>query len=390
MGNQSSANTNHPTTPSKNNAQYNNKLGSPARSPLSPPRRRQGGIQISPGGTRISQPRVALHEIDDNDFVVDQHNQVGEGSFAAVCMGRRISTGEQLAVKVINKKNVPEEMRHLIEDEFSLIRKLNHRNVISVEHAKEDDKNIYIFMPYFGGGDLHSFIDNYDYLAEKVAFKIFYQLVDAVDHCHLNDIIHRDIKLENMLMDNAKDMNITLIDFGFSVVRKPTDPLLDDFPGSPAYAAPELMQAIPYPGYSSDIWAMGVVLYICVTGEYPFWSDNRREMYEQIIKMPLDFTPYPYVSPLCRDLLEGMLNKDWRQRPTMDQIRTHPWFQKFKHLQKPVPQPQQHTEVVTPRGTGESEKAPKTPKTPKTPNTPRSMAAKWTPKMTWKKRKLVF
>ena len=183
-----------------------------------------------------------MKETDDNDYVVDKKVQVGEGSFATVCMGRKISTGEKLAVKVIAKANVPPEMTHLIECEFDMIRKLNHRNVISVEHASEDDEYIYIYMPFYGGGDLHSFIDDYDYLAEKVAFKIFYQMVDAVDHCHLNDIIHRDIKLENMLMDNPEEMNITLIDFGFSVERKETDPLLDDFPGSPAYAAPELMQ----------------------------------------------------------------------------------------------------------------------------------------------------
>ena len=210
---------------------------------MSPARKRQGGAQISPATSRTRvASRSTLKETDDKDYVVDKKVQVGEGSFATVCMGRKISTGEKLAVKVIAKANVPPEMTHLIECEFDMIRKLNHRNVISVEHASEDEDFIYIYMPYYGGGDLHSFIDDYDYLAEKVAFKIFYQLVDAVDHCHLNDIIHRDIKLENMLMDNPEEMNITLIDFGFSIERKGTDPLLDDFPGSPAYAAPELMQ----------------------------------------------------------------------------------------------------------------------------------------------------
>ncbi len=113
------------------------------------------------------------------------------------------------------------------------------------------------------------FSEEYERLTEPAAFRIFHQLVDAVEHCHLNHVIHRDIKLENMLIDNAADMNVTLIDFGFSTLRRPTDPLLEDYPGSPAYAAPELMQGIPYPGYSSDVWAMGVSLYVLLTGMSP-------------------------------------------------------------------------------------------------------------------------
>ena len=106
-------------------------------------------------------------------------------------------------------------------------------------------------------------------------------------------------------------------------------------------------------------------------------------MYEQIIGLDIDFAPFPHVSSACQDLLRGMLSKDWRQRPTMEEIRAHPWFQQFKHLQKPMVR--RSSTMTEERGSGQQER----PKTPKTPTTPRS-ANKWTPKVTWKKRKLVF
>lgn len=184
-----------------------------------------------------------------------------------------------------------------------------------------------------------------------------------------------------MLIDNGNDMNITLIDFGFSVVRRPTDPLLDDYPGSPAYAAPELMQGIPYPGYSSDIWAMGVVLYILVTGEYPYWSEDRQDMYQQIVKLPLDFGPYSYLSKEVPELISWMLSKDWRKRPTIQQIKSHPWYLHWMEASSPLqvePEPMD-MEIA-------ELKAPLTPKTPKSGK--KGGSGRWTPNMKWKKRKL--
>jgi len=258
-------------------------------------------------------------------------------------------------------------------------------------------------MPYFAGGDVHSYLDNFEYLSEPVAFRIFHQLVDAVEHCHLNHVIHRDIKLENILIDSKDDLNVTLIDFGFSIRRRETDPLLDDYPGSPAYAAPELMQGLPYPGYSADVWAMGVSLYIMVTGEYPFWSENRKQMFQQITQMSVDFSPFPHVSAGCRELIESMLSKDWRNRPTVEQIRQFSWFSSNWQSVKPIhrsismeiePVPDFDVYPPTPKGPATPIKS-KRPETPCTPmsgtSTPKSVKKeKWTPNFNWKGRKLVF
>eukprot|EP00008_Paramoeba_atlantica_P004575 CAMPEP_0201488894 /NCGR_PEP_ID=MMETSP0151_2-20130828/20086_1 /ASSEMBLY_ACC=CAM_ASM_000257 /TAXON_ID=200890 /ORGANISM="Paramoeba atlantica, Strain 621/1 / CCAP 1560/9" /LENGTH=391 /DNA_ID=CAMNT_0047874295 /DNA_START=62 /DNA_END=1234 /DNA_ORIENTATION=- len=367
------------------------KLRSPARSPLSPPRKRQGGVEISPASSPApSSPALGLQKSnsEDSDYMIEGEQEIGEGSFAVVKLGQKISTGERVAVKVIEKKNVPDEMRHLIEHECNILRRLNHKNVIHLHHATEDKNYIYLFMPYFAGGDLHAFLDDYEYLAEPIAFKIFYQLVDAVNHCHVNNIIHRDIKLENMLLDDADKLNVTLIDFGFSTIRKETDALLDDYPGSPAYAAPELMQGIPYPGYSSDIWAMGVVLYILVTGEYPFWSENRHKMYTQIVSHELDFRSFPHVSAGCQNLLINMLAKDWRKRPSIEKIRKHSWYQEHWQTVRPAVRrsstlEQRATPPGSPMQTGDSPKTPRTPKTPKTPKSGKKEGSSWTPKLQW-------
>lgn len=270
----------------------------------------------------------------NDDYTLDKKHIIGEGSFSTVYMGKKISTGKQLCVKVIEKKNVPQNFRHSIEGESNIISSLNHPNIITLEHTLEDDNNVYIFMPYYKGGDLHSFIEECNFISEKVAFRIFAQLVDAIEHCHVNNVIHMDIKLENMLIDNCKDLNIILIDFGFSMIRKPTDPLIQIFPGSPAYAAPELVDQVPNLGYPSDVWSMGIVLYICVTGDYPFWSADRKELYRQIMWNSLDFSQCPHLSYSCIDLLTGMLNKDSENRFTLQQIKNHSWFRERKWMTK--------------------------------------------------------
>jgi serine/threonine protein kinase len=123
-------------------------------------------------------------------------------------------------------------------------------------------------------------------------------------------------------------MHIVLSDFGFSTIRAPHDPLLRDFPGSPAYAAPELMTGTPYTGYASDAWAIGICLYLLVTGAYPFWSENRSMMRHAILRE----TPkiHKHISHECGDLILSLLNKNPNDRPTISEIKQSPWFKRWK------------------------------------------------------------
>lgn len=259
--------------------------------------------------------------------------EIGEGSFGVVYRAERKKDGKTVVIKKISK-DVEETMRDTmmigpLPKEYVIMRGLDHPNILKVYNLEEDDKNFYMVTDYYSGGDLHSFMDDYDNLSLEMALHFTKQLLDALEYCHDRSIVHRDIKLENILVDKSGDMKIALADFGFATIQEPDDPLLDDYPGSPAFAAPELMQGIPYRGEKSDIWAVGVCMYMMITGSYPFWSDDRREMFNQITKGDFmqsleneDKKMYEKVSGTpCMNLIGLLLTKDYRKRPSISEIK---------------------------------------------------------------------
>mmetsp|Transcript_17530 Transcript_17530/g.52497 ORF Transcript_17530/g.52497 Transcript_17530/m.52497 type:complete len:420 (-) Transcript_17530:198-1457(-) len=304
------------------------------------PKQRQTGQNISPS-TKAFAPSASRGTLSPaisvQDYVIDEDACVGEGSFANVMLATHVGSGTRVAVKVVDKERIPDGMLYLMERECDIIRLLSHRNIIRILHAAEDEGHFYFYMPYAAGGDVHSYIEEMDFVGEKPAYRIFSQLHHAVAYCHSQNVIHRDIKLENMLLTDKDDLNILLCDFGFSVIRKRNDDLLEDYPGSPAYAAPELMRGIPYTGYNSDIWAMGVVLYMLVCGAYPFWDEDKPEMYRQILEDDPFYPPELNLSAEIRDLINWMLSKNEHDRPTLAQIKDHAWMTKFYVPLPPVP-----------------------------------------------------
>jgi serine/threonine protein kinase len=304
------------------------------------PKQRQNEQELSPSTKAFLQSpsRAALSPATSvQDYVIDEQACVGEGSFANVMLATHVGTGKRVAVKVVDKGRIPEGMLYLMERECDIIRLLSHRNIIRILHAAEDEDHLYFYMPYAAGGDVHSYIEEMDYVGEAPAFRIFSQLFHAVAYCHSQSVIHRDIKLENMLLTDKSELSILLCDFGFSVIRKRNDDLLEDYPGSPAYAAPELMRGVPYTGYNSDIWAMGVVLYMLVCGAYPFWDEDKPEMYRQILEDDPFYPPELKLSTEIKDLINWMLMKNEHDRPSLAQIKEHAWMKKFYVPPPPVP-----------------------------------------------------
>lgn len=260
---------------------------------------------------------------------------LGEGEFGKVKLGWR-KDGQhpsQVAIKLIKRDTLARdsELEVKIHREINSMRLLSHPNIVNLVEVLKSGKYIGIVLEYASGGELFEHILQHKHLKENVAKRLFAQLVSGVDYMHLKGLIHRDLKLENLLLDKHK--NIVISDFGFvNSYNRAKNDLMKTSCGLPCYAAPELvLTRTPYSGRKVDIWSMGVILYAMLAGYLPFDDDAENEdgadivrLYNYICSTRLTFPEY--VSPLARDLLRRIIVPDPSRRIGIDDIRNHPWL----------------------------------------------------------------
>lgn len=199
------------------------------------------------------------------------------------------------AIKVIDKHKIKTTLLNLISNEYEILENLDHPNIIKLYGHDIDDRYIRTYMDLYEG-DLLDYTNTKHVLSENETYIIFKQLISAISYLHIdNYIVHRDIKLDNILYNMIDgQIHIVLADFGFAVHRLPTDPLLTDYPGTVEYSAIELLTKTPYQGYPADIYALGVCIFSMLAGKYPTKYDNVRmiinneDLAELLIQM---FTP---------------------------------------------------------------------------------------------------
>jgi serine/threonine protein kinase len=291
-------------------------------------------------------------------YVVDYNEVLGSGAFGKVYGGHNTNTGVKFAVKIVNKKALKSSELKLIENEAIILSDLEHPNIIKYYYITDNVNYLNIYMEYFSGGDIFNYVNKYEYINECNTYNIFSQLLDAVEYLHDNEIIHRDIKLDNMLFNRTENtIRVVLTDFGLSIKRSKSDPLLTTPCGSPLYVAPEILAIKPnYNGYASDIWASGVVLYTLLVGSYPFNDDGN--LYQNIKACN---PHYPRrISQECTTLLQNIFIYDQNQRITIHEIRQSSWFTFWdnnespcpKNLHNPHKQPIAHTTSFSNLSTG--------------------------------------
>ncbi|RCH95209.1 hypothetical protein CU098_009210, partial [Rhizopus stolonifer] len=276
---------------------------------------------------------------------------LGSGSMGTVKLAESLSAKDHqlYAVKVMPKinldtidpesnktkdpKDTPREREQRTIREMAIMHLLRHPNICQLKEWIVYGDQYYMFLEYIEGGQLLDYIISHGKLREKLARTFARQIVSALDYCHRNSIVHRDLKIENILITNNKEIKI--IDFGLSNIYSPSR-LLNTFCGSLYFAAPELLYARHYTGPEVDVWSFGVVLYVLVCGRVPFDDTSLPALHQ---KIKAGHVEYPdHLSRDCVDLLSKILVVDPSQRETLSFVIHHPWMNKgydepiFNHL----------------------------------------------------------
>ena len=263
-----------------------------------------------------------------NNYILKEN--IGEGNFGKVKLGVYKPTGEEFAIKIMNKKKIKRKMKNIIFKENEIITKFNHINVIYVFQIIEDAEYYYIVMEYCKLGELFDYIVKKRRLNENEASNFFYQLINGLEHIHSKKIAHRDLKPENLLL--TEDKVLKIIDFGLSHEFDGKE-LLKTKCGSPSYASPEVICQSAYDGFKSDIWCCGIILYAMLCGFLPFEGDDNESNNNLLFKNILECQPEmpEFLSDISKDLISLILTPNPDERITLEEIKKHPFYLKGKN-----------------------------------------------------------
>ncbi|KAJ8446841.1 hypothetical protein Cgig2_016151 [Carnegiea gigantea] len=324
-----------PTGSPEHNQKGANSVASPTQSPdnssiTAPP-------SASPGGGGGAQQKsskggqngpVLGRPMEDVKSMYTFGKELGRGQFGVTHLVTHKQTGEQFACKTIAKRKLIN--KEDIEDVRREVQIMHHLtgqpNIVELKGAYEDKHSVHLVMELCAGGELFDRIIAKGHYTERAAAALLRTIVQIVHTCHTMGVIHRDLKPENFLLLN-KDENspIKATDFGLSVFYKPGE-TFKDIVGSAYYIAPEVLKR-KY-GPEADIWSIGVMLYIFLSGVPPFWAETEHGIFNAILRGHVDFSsdPWPSISSQAKDLVRKMLNTDPKQRLTAYQVLNHSWI----------------------------------------------------------------
>lgn len=277
--------------------------------------------------------KLTISEDENGNKMVNEYVReckIGSGSYGKVVLYRNVSDGKQYAMKVFHKSHLlklrvaPSEtaMTDVLR-EVSIMKMLEHPNIVKLIEVIDDPltDDFYMVLEYVAGK--WACEDSYPRggIGESKSRRYFRDVVAGLMYLHAHNIIHGDIKPDNLLV--TSDGNVKIADFSVSQVFEDDNDELRRSPGTPVFTAPECCLGLTYHGRAADTWAVGVTLYCMVLGHYPFLGETLQDTYDKIVNNPLILPDD--INPQLKNLLEGLLHKDPKQRITLHAVAEHPW-----------------------------------------------------------------
>ncbi|WCJ28364.1 Serine/threonine-protein kinase ATG1c [Euphorbia peplus] len=259
------------------------------------------------------------------DYLVGR--QIGSGSFSVVWHARHRIHGTEVAIKEIATGRLNKKLQESLMSEIYILKRINHPNIICLHDIIEVPGRINIVLEYCRGGDLSMYIQRHGRVPEATAKHFMQQLAAGLQVLRDNNLIHRDLKPQNLLLStNDGNAVLKIADFGFARSLQPRG-LAETLCGSPLYMAPEIMQLQKYDA-KADLWSVGAILFQLVTGKTPFTGNNQIQLLQNIVKsteleFPLDSKD---LSADCKDLCRKLLRRNPVERLTFDEFFNHPFL----------------------------------------------------------------
>ncbi|XP_045907607.1 death-associated protein kinase 3 [Micropterus dolomieu] len=274
---------------------------------------------------------------EDVELYYEMGEELGSGQFAIVRKCKEKSSGVEYAAKFIKKRRLSSSRRGVsreeIEREVNILREIQHSNIITLHDIFENKTDVILILELVSGGELFDFLAEKESLTEEEATQFLKQILDGVQYLHSKRIAHFDLKPENiMLLDkNVPNPRIKLIDFGIAHQIKEGNEFKNIF-GTPEFVAPEIVNYEPL-GLEADMWSIGVITYILLSGASPFLGETKQETLTNISAVNYDFDEeyFSNTSELAKDFIRRLLVKDPKKRMTIDDSLEHPWIKVSTH-----------------------------------------------------------
>lgn len=257
----------------------------------------------------------------DQEVTLEPQNVLGTGCSGPVIRAVEHQSGMDRAVKVYRKQELSLSRLHSLQKEVNIYLMLSHPNIVKLHNVYESNETVHLSMELCSGGELYTRLKQKGNFSEKSAARAAFQMLSAIEHLHMQGIVHRDLKLENWLYESdAEDAPLKLADFGFSTKWNGREPMHESC-GTTSYLAPEVFQG----NYTEkcDMWSFGVIMFALLNGKMPFVGKDR-ELVDRILECEYSFQNH--ISEEAQDFVEGLLKLNPENRMSASECLVHPWI----------------------------------------------------------------